>query len=501
MKSGWLALVFSVLLGVTAACSGTQGPSGKPDPADTDQTKVQEDNAQAQQEAHEGKEATPPKKKITYGPADPKYQMDLEYNGKNHTISGSMKVEFSNNLNKMLQHVYFNLWPNAEKFKNGGITVENIKVNGEKVAYQVNRTKLDISKLSIKKGKAATVEMDFTVQIPKMHDRFGWYGTNVSLGNWFPILAVYDNEGWNLDPYFKHGESFYSLTGDFDLTLTADSEEVIAATGQEIEKSQGNNGKTIHHYKAHNVRDFAVEIDSQYHVKTAQVGEVEVHLYYTDEQSRYADAIWETGKESLRLFNEKFGPYPWPELDIVGMEADWFGGMEYPQLVMVSLYEPFGLDFMKLSTAHEIGHQWFYGAVGNNEYDTTFLDESLTSYASALYAGTLNKLSSNPPPASFYHLSSPVSTFTKHAERGGIDAYNYTFYNYGPAVLNELRQLVGDDAFYAAMQQYYRDMKFKIATTADFVGIMQESTGRDLSKFFEKYRIYVEDPQQKVSNH
>ncbi|HEU5140342.1 MAG TPA: M1 family metallopeptidase [Bacillales bacterium] len=486
------ALVIAVLLMISAGCGGTQSPSENGNPGNDD-SKVQQNEDKAEEEASDTGQ---PKKQIIYGPADPKYQMDLNYNGENHTISGTMEVQFSNNLNKTLQHVYFNLWPNAERFKDGGITVENVKVNGEKATYQVDQTKLDLSGLSLAEGDSASVKMTFAVKIPKMEDRFGWYGTTVSLGNWFPILAVYDNEGWNLDPYFEHGESFYSLNADFDVTLTADSEEVIAATGQEAGKAEVKNGKATHHYKARNVRDFAMQMNSQYHVKTAHVNDVEIHLYYTDDQKKYASMLMTTGKESVRLFSEKIGAYPWKELDIAGMEADWFGGMEYPQMVMISLYEPFGREFMKLSTAHEIGHQWFYGAVGNNEYDATWLDESLTSYISSLYVGTLDRLEARIPKASYYHLSSPVSTFTKHADNGGIDAYNYMFYTYGPAVVNELRQLMGDKAFYTGLQQYYQDMKFKIATTADFVRIMEKASDKDLTDFFKKYRIYVNDPQQ-----
>src|SRR5439155_20499406 len=32
---------------------------------------------------------------------------------------------------------------------------------------------------------------------------------------------------------------------------------------------------------------------------------------------------------------------------------------------------------------HEVGHQWFYGLVGNDQYRDPWLDEALTNYAEA----------------------------------------------------------------------------------------------------------------------
>jgi len=41
------------------------------------------------------------------------------------------------------------------------------------------------------------------------------------------------------------------------------------------------------------------------------------------------------------------------------------------------------------------------------------------------------------------------------------------------------------------MSQYYHKMKFKIATTSDFISIVENATGEDLSKFFEDHYIEV----------
>jgi aminopeptidase N len=432
------------------------------------------------------------------GPANPHYTMNVSYDTNKHQVTGSLSVAFENNLKIDLNELYFNLWGNAAMFTDngGGMEVSHIKVNGKEASYAVNGTSLHITGVSLKKASHADVSMDFKVTLPNQQDRFGWYKNTVSLGNWFPILSVYDNEGWNIDPYFPYGESFYSLTGDFDVRLTTDKQQIIATSGTEIGEAKIKDNLATHRYKAHEVRDFAIQMDPGYHVKSANVDNIKINVYYTDEQAKYADSMLESGIDSVTLFSDKFGKYPWPELDITGMEG-WFGGMEYPQLVMISIpsTSPRSQNWVKSVTSHEIGHQWFYGIIGDNEYDEPWLDESFASFSAALYGGTLDQLTTEPASDPYYHLSSPVSTFTAKANEGGIGNYYGMIYGYGSRTLNDLRLELGDDQFYKSMQAYFKEMKFGVSTTSDFMRIMQETSGKDLSAFFESHRVFASDQQ------
>ena len=76
-----------------------------------------------------------------------------------------------------------------------------------------------------------------------------------------------------------------------------------------------------------------------------------------------------TAKAALVAHAGRFGAYPYGEVDVVLDNNFWFGGMEYPGFV---------LDLVSSTAlAHELGHQWFYGIVGDDEYTTPWLDEAL----------------------------------------------------------------------------------------------------------------------------
>ncbi|HET7628586.1 MAG TPA: M1 family metallopeptidase [Bacillales bacterium] len=483
MRFRWMVPI-GVSLAILSGCSG--GGNG------TDENGKNEPGIRETGEPQHEKHEKPMQNQARYGPAKPHYEMKLRYDADKHRISGDMRVQLTNQLNRPLNKIYFNLWPNADVFgEEGGIEISGVKVNGKTADFNVDKTKLEIAGISFPEGERATVAMHFVVHVPEKRDRFGWSDETVSLGNWFPIAAVYDAEGWNLDPYFSGGESFYSLTSDFDVTLTTGSSQVVAATGVLTDQAKKDDGTTTYHYKAENVRDFALEMNPNYKVKAFDVEDIKVNLYYTDEQARYAADMEDVARNALKVYEEKFGEYPWPELDIVTMKG-WFGGMEYPQLVMISFNEAFGKDFIMVSVAHEIAHQWFYGAVGNNEYDEPWLDESFATFASLMSLDALGHLNRVEPPGDPYHLTSPVSVFAKRG-KDGQHAYANVIYSYGAKTLNELRKKIGDKTFYEAMQTYYEKERLTISTTAEFVETMEAVSGEDLTKFFKAHRVYVKE--------
>jgi aminopeptidase N len=90
--------------------------------------------------------------------------------------------------------------------------------------------------------------------------------------------------------------------------------------------------------------------------------------------------------------SRRFGPYPWPAYTLV-VTPVLAGGIEYPMLVSQ------GPGTQGRTTPHEVGHQWFYGLVGNNQGRDPWLDEGLATWAEVRVLGTLSALVARPIPA------------------------------------------------------------------------------------------------------
>ena len=181
--------------------------------------------------------------------------------------------------------------------------------------------------------------------------------------------------------------------------------------------------------------------------------------------------------------------------------------MEYPGITVIGVVkDDYALDGV---IAHEIGHNWFYSALGTNERRYPFMDEGITSlyekrYMNYSYPG--KKLwevyLKNKKLAKFLHIENlPVQRMIELqwltiARRGleqpvNLKATDYNTNNYAMLVydkaamgFNYLRADLGDSLFDATMRDYYKIWKFKHPQPEDLRQLFELHSGKDLSWFF-----------------
>ena len=102
----------------------------------------------------------------------------------------------------------------------------------------------------------AQVEIEWDARIPRTFDRTGFRGDFFFLAQWFPKLAVLEENGWNAHQFHTATE-FYSDYGEYDVYITVPSRFVVGATGREVEKKEITEGRTTYRYQQADVHDFA----------------------------------------------------------------------------------------------------------------------------------------------------------------------------------------------------------------------------------------------------
>src|SRR5207248_924811 len=84
----------------------------------------------------------------------------------------------------------------------------------------------------------------------------------------------------------------------------------------------------------------------------------------------------------LQTHSARFGPYAWPTYTLA-ITPSLTGGIEYPTFVMQ------GPSTIGRTTSHELGHEWFYSLVGDDQGRDPWLDEGLATYAEGRGEGSL----------------------------------------------------------------------------------------------------------------
>ena len=331
------------------------------------------------------------------------YTLDIIYN-QNHTITCKQTLEYTNKTETTLDNLMFHIYPrsfrqgakssvvsslNYDKCYYNGISfgdmeITNLKVNNCESTIEITGNDEDIACVTFSTPLApnsnATIYFEYTVTIPNINHRFGYGDDTINIANFYPVACVYENGAFNIESYHYNGDPFYSEVANYDVTFTAPDNYTLATTGN-INNTQSSENLKTYTINAQAVRDFAMVISDKFNVVSDNANGIQVNYYYYNNQ--YPNEAIKASMDAISTFNELFGEYPYKVLNVV--EADFVhGGMEYPNLVLISDAVDVQSDYINV-IIHEIAHQWWYGTVGNNEFAHGWLDEGLTEYSTLLF--------------------------------------------------------------------------------------------------------------------
>ncbi|GGO92009.1 M1 family aminopeptidase [Wenjunlia tyrosinilytica] len=422
---------------------------------------------------------TTPPADSTRTPSSPAYTVNLTSNTDGTVWTGHQSATFTNASSSPLGEVYLRLWDNAHgTCASTPISVTNV-TGGTAGGLSGDCTSLKVTLPGpLAQGQKATIGFDLGITVPSGADRFGHDGAFSFIGNALPVLAVKDGADWHLDPYTNNGESFYSLASDFSVALDHPNGLLVPATGASVD-TPGSSGRTVTTATATKVRDFAWAAGPFTKISGTSASGTPVNVYSVSGiSSSSAQSMLTTAKSAVDAHASRFGAYPYGELDAVIDNNFWFGGMEYPGFV---------LDLVSTTAlTHEIGHQWWYGIVGDDEYTSPWLDEAFTDYGTDL---ALNKTgtgcwNSVSWASAAEKITNSMAYWDAHSSR-----YSTVVYNYGKCALHDLRRVLGDTVMAKLLKDYATSHWYGVSTTAEFKAAAQAATGTDLTSFWTQHRI------------
>ncbi|MBI3161521.1 MAG: M1 family metallopeptidase, partial [Chloroflexi bacterium] len=303
-------------------------------------------------------------------------------------IIGSETVIYTNAEDVELSEVKFRLFPNI---LGGDMHVDEVFVNNETVIpnYALDDSLLSVPlKQPLKPGESVTLGMDFTLRVPQSvelnYGVLAYFDNVLALAHAYPMIAVYDDEGWNAEIPPQSGDVTYADMSFFIVTVEAPKDVVLVGSGREI-NHENNGSRQMVRYEAGPVRDFYLAASPDYQVVTDEAGGVVLRFYARKEFQTGAVRALDVAARSIEIFEKRYGQYPYTELDFVSTPT-YALGIEYPGMIAITewIIDP-NAEYLEGTVAHEVGHQWFYNLIGNDQLDDPWLDESLTQFATLEY--------------------------------------------------------------------------------------------------------------------
>ncbi len=238
--------------------------------------------------------------------------------------------------------------------------------------------------------------------------------------------------------------------------------------------------------------------------------------YYVDPKfSGTAKAVFGNTPQMLDFFSKKLGvDFPWEKYSQVAVHDFVSGAMENTTAVTFeqSLVQftprelpDVGYDAESI-VAHELFHHWFGNYVTTESWANLPLNESFADYSELLWAehkygadaaalvqqqkltNYLEEAQGKREPLIRYRYAQQEDMFDRHS------------YDKGGRVLHMLRNYVGDDAFFAALNRYLIQNKFATSEIAKLRMAFEETTGEDLMWFFDQWFMQRGHPELKVTH-
>ncbi|MDQ5845254.1 MAG: M1 family metallopeptidase [Acidobacteriota bacterium] len=208
---------------------------------------------------------------------------------------------------------------------------------------------------------------------------------------------------------------------------------------------------------------------------------------------------------SLKFFGETIAPYPYEKLALI-VGATRFGGMENsgaivfgstvldPRPQVAQMSKAFNIREGLVSlVAHEIAHQWFGDSVTESTWSDLWLSEGFATYFAALFIQRHEgeeAFQRNMKTAGNAYLAYAKTTLTPLHDTETedlMDLLNPNNYQKGSWVLHMLRLQLGDDSFFRGLRRYYEQHKGGTASSDDLRAALENSSGRNLKNFFERW--------------
>lgn len=228
--------------------------------------------------------------------------------------------------------------------------------------------------------------------------------------------------------------------------------------------------------------------------------DIPVDYYVEPEFEEDAKAIFPYTTEMLDFFSEKLGvPYPWKKYAQIVVRDYVSGAMENTTAVIFGDYmqrtarELIDEHMNEKVVAHEMMHHWFGDYVTTESWANLTMNEGFANYSEYLWFE--HKYGRD---AADYHLIQEWSGYFGSAQ-GGVhplihfgyndkeDMFDAHSYNKGGSVLHMLRNQVGDDAFFAALNKYLTRNAYTDVEADELRLAFEDVTGQDLNWFFNQW--------------
>jgi len=212
--------------------------------------------------------------------------------------------------------------------------------------------------------------------------------------------------------------------------------------------------------------------------------------FYLREATAMAQAYGDEIGKAISFFTSIYGVPPRLGLTVVETESGAANGYSAPGILFLS---PGGIGKqvnLKL-VANQVSRQWFGTLVSPTTRNHMWLENGMARYSEVLYEEHVNGPGAMDTEIHDAYVEALTVDQPPMIQAARLEDYSPEYWattgGKGAAVLQMLRNVLGDDAFMKVLKEYPARFAWKSANTDDFHKICEEAYGQSLNWFFQQW--------------
>lgn len=377
-----------------------------------------------------------------------------------------------------------------------GLEVDGVRVDGVPAEFDRTGQELRVRPdTALVRGRDFRVEVAYHGEPKRLTDADGaldgWITTGPATGGGTAGAAFVAGEPVGAMTWFPC-DDHPSDKAAYDVTVTVPDGWTAVGNGQLVDRT--TTGGTAGHPKltAFHWREtdpmapylVTASVDRFPLKKTLLPSGLPVWTAVDPSEARAADPVLARLPEVLAFEEARFGPYPFDSAGAIVEHAPKVGYALETQTRPVYASAP-DIDTL----VHESAHQWFGDSVSLTSWQDIWLNEGFATYAEWLWDAAHGGKSTAQRFAALYARPADDDLWAYPTAHPGIPAYLFgdPSYSRGAMVLEKLREAVGDDTFFRILKQWTRDHRHGHGTTAEFLALCAQASGKDLDPVFRTW--------------
>lgn len=436
-----------------------------------------------------------------------RYSMDISLDQEGQALLITQRLSYTNTTGARLDRVLFAVYANQFRrettvmyesaaalpsgYTPGGVEFTSVTVDGAEADWGVQGDGAYFMRVAcdLEPGETAAFGFSYAVLLTENAGFLGVGTTDWRLSGFYPVLCLYENGAWQGNTPVQHTRYTLTTPADYSVTVTLPDEYLLTATGAATREKNGD-GTSKWTVEAENIREFSMSLGRAWRVYTGNTDSGVAVNVYTNSRLGGPRAL-SAALDTITLYESWFGAFPVDAVNIVDSDFALSRLTFYGEIwLSAALFDRANRDELTYQLRYALAEQYFGLAVYADPLADAWMSVSVCEYVTYLAVeetdgsdAFLKSLNGRVLDALQVTVPGDLTVTTDGVLFTQVE-FDTVVRDRGAAVLHELRDRIGREAFLSSLARYYADNRDKrLVVETDLVSDIDEATGGDWEAF------------------